>query len=985
MVGAGIVGTAIAARLAVVGLDVVVLDRFGPAAGTSSSGEGNLLVSDKLPGPELALTLRGLELWDELGAQAGARIEFEKKGGLVVAYDEAALRELCSLATAQRAQGASLDMVGGDALQDLEPALSRELQGGVAYAQDAQVQPMLAVAFQVSELVKYGGRVIRDVDVIRAERDTNEVISALVTSAGKIQVGEWVVNAAGPWAGDLARRLGADIPVIPRRGHVLVTEPLPPLVRRKVFEADYVGSVHQSDAQWACSSVIEATAGGTMLLGSSREAVGFASGVNPEIVATIARRAVVLVPQLAPARLMRAYVGFRPATPDRLPVIGPDPKVGRLLHATGHEGAGVGLALVTAELVQNIVLGETPVVALDPFAPGRFQPEPTVPGWAPSPPPVPPVNGPALGAGADPNEAEPNEAEPNEADPNERALMEGPPAEGWAPHPRPVVEFRFDGRRLTAPAGMTVAGALLAHGERAWRTARRGDQRRGLFCGIGTCFDCLVDVNGEQAVRACLRPLSEGDDISSSLSLGNAGPPGVSQLTPEGVGMAETGPPKTGPVDVVVVGGGPAGMAAAAGAAARGASVALVDSSARLGGQYFRQPLVDDGAGSSPAGPGLPARFHGLVANARVELRLACNVWSATRTETGFALLLDGGPTPLLRSRAVVLATGASELTLPFPGWELPGVMTAGAAQALLKSQKLPAGSRVVVAGTGPFLLPVAATLAKTGARVTAVEAARPRAVPRALPGFAARPAKLVEAAGYGWSLAGHRVRFLTGRAVIRCEGTDRAERAVVAKVAPGWTPIKGSERTIDVDAVCVSYGFVPRLELARQLGADVAPPTRDVAAGGVACNESMASSTPGLFVAGELAGVAGAEVAELEGELAGRGGHLHRATRQPVADRAAVLVSPAPKKPGVRQLPRRRVPAGCAVDVVARRLDRVLPVRADDLGHHRIRGHPGRRPRSRSAQLDSLRHGLLPGSYMWAGATDGNFSPHRPSHRSGR
>ena len=281
MVGAGIVGTAIAARLAVAGLDVVVLDRFGPAAGTSSSGEGNLLVSDKLPGPELALALRGLELWDELGAQAGARIEFEKKGGLVVAHDEAALRELCSLATAQRAQGASVDMVGGDALQDLEPALSPELQGGVAYAQDAQVQPMLAVAFQVSELVKHGGRVIRDVDVIRAERDTNEVISALLTSAGKIDVGEWVVNAAGPWAGDLARRLGADIPVIPRRGHVLVTEPLPPLVRRKVFEADYVGSVHQSDAQWACSSVIEATAGGTMLLGSSRESVGFAPRGQP--------------------------------------------------------------------------------------------------------------------------------------------------------------------------------------------------------------------------------------------------------------------------------------------------------------------------------------------------------------------------------------------------------------------------------------------------------------------------------------------------------------------------------------------------------------------------------------------------------------------------------------------------------------------------------------------------------------------------------
>ncbi len=401
VIGAGIVGTSIAARLAAAGLDVVVIDRAGPAAGTSSSGEGNLLVSDKLPGPELALALRGLELWDELGGRAGARIEFEKKGGLVVAHDEVALRELCSLAAAQRAQGASVEVVPGDALQELEPALSRDLRGGVAYGQDAQVQPMLAVAFQVSELAKHGGRVVRDVDVVGAERGTNEVISALVTSAGKISVGEWVVNAAGPWAGELARRLGAEIPVIPRKGHVLVTEPLPPLVRGKVFEADYIGSVHQSDAQWACSSVIEATAGGTMLLGSSRESVGFDPEVNPEIVATIARRAVVLVPRLSGARLMRAYVGFRPATPDRMPVIGPDSKVGRLVHATGHEGAGIGLSLVTAELVQNVVLGETPAVALEPFSPGRFHPAPGAPGWASPAPPG------ASDAGRGPTEALP--------------------------------------------------------------------------------------------------------------------------------------------------------------------------------------------------------------------------------------------------------------------------------------------------------------------------------------------------------------------------------------------------------------------------------------------------------------------------------------------------------------------------------------------------------------------------------------------------
>ena len=507
MVGAGIVGTAIAARLASAGLDVVVIDRMGPAAGTSSSGEGNLLVSDKLPGPELAVALRGLQLWGELGARAGERIEFEKKGGLVVATEEAALGDLWALAAAQQSQGASVELVAGEDLQRLEPALSRELKGGVAYEQDGQVQPMLAVAFHVSELVAHGGRVVRDVDVVGAERDGNGAISALSTSAGRIAIGQWVVNAAGPWAAELARRLGADIPVIPRRGHVLVTEPLPLFVRRKVFEASYIGSVHQSDAEWACSSVIEATAGGTMLLGSSRESVGFAAEVNTDIVAAVARRAVALVPDLAGARLMRAYVGFRPATPDRLPIIGPDPDVGRLLHATGHEGAGVGLSEVTAELVQNIVLGETPALDASAFAPGRFGRQPPAKGSTPAgPSPVQPADA-ARSADATqpPDAAQPaHAAQPPGAGPPVAGPAAAPPqlsAQLPAPTPRPI-RFRFDERQLTAPAGATVAGALLSNGERAWRTTRRGDQRRGLFCGIGTCFDCLVDVNGEKAVRA---------------------------------------------------------------------------------------------------------------------------------------------------------------------------------------------------------------------------------------------------------------------------------------------------------------------------------------------------------------------------------------------------------------------------------------------------------------------------------------------------
>ncbi|HXW80079.1 MAG TPA: FAD-dependent oxidoreductase, partial [Acidimicrobiales bacterium] len=421
----------------------------------------------------------------------------------------------------------------------------------------------------------------------------------------------------------------------------------------------------------------------------------------------------------------------------------------------------------------------------------------------------------------------------------------------------PLVHFRYHGRDLAAPSGSTVAGGLLANGERSWRTTRARGQRRGLFCGIGTCFDCLVELNGDRPVRACLSPLNEGDDV------GGIGPARVAPVrspTIEG----------TASVDLVVVGAGPAGMAAAAAAASRGAEVVLVDGGSRLGGQFFRQPVAEGTVGPVPAaGECLPVRFHSLVGNPRIQLRLGFEVWSATTGSSGFELRLGGDEPGPVRSRALVLATGASELALPFPGWELPGVMTAGAAQALLKSQEVAAGRQVVVAGTGPFLLPVAAALSETGATVVVVEAARARLAPQALASLLEHPSKLKEAGGYGSVFMRNRVRLLTGRAVVRCEGDGEVQWAVVARLGPNWEPIAGSEQRLPADAVCASYGFVPRVELARQLDArDMASPRHPSVH--VACDEMMSSSVPGLFVAGEVSGIAGAGVAEIEGELAG-------------------------------------------------------------------------------------------------------------------
>ena len=327
--------------------------------------------------------------------------------------------------------------------------------------------------------------------------------------------------------------------------------------------------------------------------------------------------------------------------------------------------------------------------------------------------------------------------------------------------------------------------------------------------------------------------------------------------------------------ELVVVGGGPAGMAAADAAVRLGVRVTLVDSAPRLGGQIYRQSLLSPGEGGSPASSrkrSLPARFRSIESG-QVELILGASVWSASRVPSGFTLRVNpmsGGEGKTLNAKAIVLATGASELALPFPGWELPGVSTAGAAQALLKSQGVLVGHRVLVAGSGPLLLPVAASLAHSGAKVVGVvEACSPYRDPLKFARVSAYPSKVLEALGYLRHLAIHRVPVLMGSALVRCDGEGRVQHASVARLDKDWHPIAGSERTFEVDAVCTSFGFVPRLELCRQLGLDDS--CDDIHPGATALHDtSMAASVPGVFVAGELTGIAGAVVAELEGRLAG-------------------------------------------------------------------------------------------------------------------
>ena len=352
-----------------------------------------------------------------------------------------------------------------------------------------------------------------------------------------------------------------------------------------------------------------------------------------------------------------------------------------------------------------------------------------------------------------------------------------------------------------------------------------------------------------------------------------------------------TGSPEHELAPVVVVGAGPAGMAAAVALAEHGCPVTVLDTYPVPGGQYHRTPAPglegprgDARGGTEPGDPTVTAFRRHLDAGG-IRLWSSTSVWMATPASatpetaapdgTAAVLQLTGvagnePPARTLHARAVVLATGATDRVLPFPGSDLPGVFTVGGAQALLKGQGVRVGTRVVVAGSGPFLLPVAAALASAGSTVVAVaEAAPVSTLARHAPGPWRHRATLAEGAGYAATLLRHGVGVHTSTAVTAARGDGRVEEVTLSRLGPDWTPRPGGERNLAVDAACVSFGFVPQVGLAALLGCEL---TADPVWGDmvVAVDGHQRSSVPGVFAAGEATGVTGAAGAAAEGALAG-------------------------------------------------------------------------------------------------------------------
>ncbi len=294
---------------------------------------------------------------------------------------------------------------------------------------------------------------------------------------------------------------------------------------------------------------------------------------------------------------------------------------------------------------------------------------------------------------------------------------------GVAAHGKPV-SIRFGAKTIETMEGQTVLAALVAAGEMVCRTTAGGAER-GSFCGMGVCQDCILDIDGHPNQRACMTPVRAGMVVAA----GEPRPePAADAADPEMVTLTP---------DVLVIGGGPAGLAAAAVAAEAGLDVVLIDERSKLGGQFYKQPAdgfgVDERAIDKQFRDGRALIRRVAASGARCISGMTA--WAAFGAEEVWAS--SSAANLGIRPKRVVLATGAYERGVPLPGWTLPGFMTTGAAQTLLRSYQIAPGRRVLLGGNGPLNLQVAAELVRAGIKVVALVEAAARPGPRMLASLA--------------------------------------------------------------------------------------------------------------------------------------------------------------------------------------------------------------------------------------------------------
>ncbi len=360
VVGAGIVGAACAWELARAGVRVAVLEAGLAGGGATAAGMGHVVVLDDNE-PEFRLAKLSRDLWDALAPGLPEGAEFTRPGTLWVAADGEELAAAGRRCAAYRARGVAAEVLDARQLAAAEPQLREGLAGGLLVPDDAVVYPPCVVPWLLDEARRHGAQVEEGRRVARIEE------RAVRCEDGSRRAARWIVLATGVFAPELA----PGVPVRRRKGHLVITDRYPGFVRHQLVELGYLKSAHTMGSESVAFNV-QPRPTGQLLIGSSRQLGVDDDAIDHRLLARMLERALSYVPGLAGLHALRAWTGFRAATPDGQPLIGPWPGNDGLLLATGHEGLGITTAFGTARLIADLVLERTSPIPREPYLPARF-------------------------------------------------------------------------------------------------------------------------------------------------------------------------------------------------------------------------------------------------------------------------------------------------------------------------------------------------------------------------------------------------------------------------------------------------------------------------------------------------------------------------------------------------------------------------------------------------------------------------------------
>ncbi|MCR4397725.1 MAG: FAD-binding oxidoreductase [Firmicutes bacterium] len=379
VVGAGAIGCSIAYQLARAGIDVLVVDRGDLASGSSGACDGYVVTQTKHPGIHAELALKSVEAFEHLSDELRWDVQYERVGGLIIIRGPGQRAAMERHAAALKESGIQVEMLDRRAVADREPFLDGEYDGATYCGLDGRVDPLnltrgfAAAASRLGAGFSFYNSVASV--VVRGDR-----VTGVVTSLGFIAC-RVLILASGVWTAALLEPLGLHVPIKPRRGIVLVTEPVPPLLNHVVLDARYIAvkfGMRSGDEtcgafeHYGVGLALEQTADGNILIGNTREFVGFDRRVAVEPVSAVRSYALRVAPRLGGIGIIRSFAGLRPYTPDGLPLLGPVEGVEGLVLAAGHEGDGIALSPITGRIVADYVCSGMVSREMRACLPGRF-------------------------------------------------------------------------------------------------------------------------------------------------------------------------------------------------------------------------------------------------------------------------------------------------------------------------------------------------------------------------------------------------------------------------------------------------------------------------------------------------------------------------------------------------------------------------------------------------------------------------------------